>query len=717
MLLIGLTGAVLAGLASATPAVAVGGEPVTDAAYNFVASVHTGTGENDLGCTGALVAPQWIATAKECFGQVALGAPARPATVTVGRTDLTAAGGHTAPVVLLVPHPDRNLVLAKLATPAAGVTPVPVSSVAPVAGERLTAAGFGRTRTQWVPDRLHGGAFDVTEVGASSLTLTGTAADSVICKGDAGGPAVRTTGSGPELVALHDRSWQGGCLGETETRRGAVETRLDDLGGWIRQSVADVNIFGATADGKLTWTAIASASGDRIGATVTSTQSLGFTPKAMATLNVNTVLVTNGSGVLYRVDVTGTTPALTFGAPVEVARGYTHDRLTFDGDGSLYGIAGDTLRRYTVTTAKPGPGNIINNTLVGSGFSLQSLTATGPDWILGATSAGVLRSYQIDAFGKWTGASLATSGWGGYTHLVSPGNGIYYGRTSAGRLARFVDAAPFDGKGTDIATFPNDPVDASGWDQALLSALPFRAFPQSPADVSVFGADAAGHLTYTAIDSATGDRVPAVTSAATLGFETKAMATLDHDTVLVTSTAGRLYRVDVQTTLPALTFAAPVNLAGGWTHDRLSYDGYGSLYGIAAGVLHRYEIGAAKPVAADITGHVTVGTGFGLTTLTATGPDWILGTTSAGVLISYNVDETGKWTRYELAASGWTGLTHLVSPGNGFYYARTTAGGLNRYKDALPFDGKGTDIQRFDNDPVDTAGWTQRLLSAQPFTA
>ena len=712
MLIVSLTAAVLAGLASATPAAAVGGEPVTGNTYDFVAHVRTGAGDDALGCTGALVAPQWILTAKDCFGD--RGA-ATPATVTVGRTDLTTTGGHVAPVVQLVSYPGRNIVLAKLATPAAGITPVAIAGSAPVSGERLTAAGFGRTRTDWVPDRLHAASFDVTEVGAAALTVAGATADSVICRGDAGGPTVRTNGSRPELVALHDRSWQGGCLGETETRRDAFETRVDDLGDWIRQSTADVNVFGATADGRLTWSAVDGASGDRLG-TVTSAQTLGFTPKAMATLNATTVLVTSG-GVLYRVDVTGTSPQLTFGAPVEIGRGWTHDLLTFDGDGSLFGIAGDTLRRYTVTSAKPGSSNIINNTLVGTGFSLQTLTATGPDWIIGATSAGVLRSYRIDAAGKWTGASLATSGWAGYTHLVSPGNGIYYGRTAAGRLNRFLDAAPFDGKGTDIQAFPNDPVDAGGWDQVVLSALPMRSFPRSPADVSVFGADAAGHLTYTVIDSAGGDRVATATSAATLGFETKAMATLDFDTVLVTSTAGRLYRVDVLTTLPTLTFAAPVNLAGGWTHDRLAYDGYGSLYGIAAGVLHRYEIGKAKPVAADITDHLTVGTGFGLSTLTATGPDWILGTTSAGVLISYNVDDAGQWTRHELAASGWAGLTHLVSPGGGLYYARTAAGGLNRYKDAAPFDGKGTDIQRFDNDPVDTTGWSQKLLSAQPFTA
>jgi hypothetical protein len=195
------------------------------------------------------------------------------------------------------------------------------------------------------------------------------------------------------------------------------------------------------------------------------------------------------------------------------------------------------------------------------------------------------------------------------------------------------------------------------------------------------------------------------------------MATLDFDTLLVTSTAGRLHRVDVLTTTPSLTFAPPTNLAGGWTHDLLAYDGHGSLYGIAAGILHRYELGKAKPAAADITGHIVIGDGFSLKTLTATGPDWILGTTSTGLLRSYQIDAAGGWVGASLATTGWGAYTHLVSPGNGLYYARTSTGGVLRFLDAAPFDGKGTDIQAFTSDPVDTAGWAQKLLSAQPFTA
>jgi hypothetical protein len=64
--------------------------------------------------------------------------------------------------------------------------------------------------------------------------------------------------------------------------------------------------------------------------------------------------------------------------------------------------------------------------------------------------------------------------------------------------------------------------------------------------------------------------------------------------------------------------------------------------------------------------------------------------------------------------TGWS-VTHLTSPGNGLYYARTAAGALNRYLDANPVDGVGTDITSFPTDPVDASGWNQQLISAQPF--
>ncbi len=714
--------AVAVSLAGAAPSRAVGGSAVTDGRYGFVAEISIGTGDGARACSGALVAPQWVVTARDCFAAgaqpVTLGVPATAATVTVGRLDLTTTAGHVSPVSYLVPHPDRDVVLAKLVTPATGVTPVPVAAAPAAAGEVLRMAGFGRTATEWRPDRLHAADFTVGTVSPAGLSVEPATADATVCKGDAGGPALRDGAGGLELVGVHDESWQGGCLGNSaETRRGATETRVDDLAGWIRQTSSDVAVYGALPDGRLTYSVIDSATGDRL-TTVTSGASLGFAPKAMAALNATTLLVTSPAGRLHRVDVTGNNPVLTFAAPVDIAGGWVHDRLAYDGDGSLYGIAGDTLRRYTVTTAKPARGgHIINNTAIGTGFTLRTLTATGPDWILGTTAAGTLRSYRITPEGGWQSATLATdSSWAGLTSLVSPGGGLYYGRTATGGMQRFADTAPFDLSGADLRSFPADPVDTAGWDATVLAAVPFSAYPQGPADVSVFGATSDGRLTYSAIDSATGDRLTTVTSGSTLGFVPKAMATLNFDTVLVTSPAGRLHRVDVLATSPSLVFAPPVDLGGGWVHKLLAYDGRGSLFGIAGSSLRRYTVTAAKPSAANITANTLIDDGFVLDTLTAAAPGWILGTTSAGQLLSYQIRGAGDWSRYALATSGWT-MTHLTSPGNGVYYARNAAGGLLRFADAAPTNGSGTDITAFPGDPVDAGGWTQILLSAQPYIA
>jgi hypothetical protein len=722
----GLTvAAVAATVLAAGSAHAVSGDPITDAAYGFVARISVGAHPDARGCTGALVAPQWIATARSCFGgpDVPLGAPATAATVTVG--------GHASPVVWLAPHPDRDVVLARLATPATGVTPVRVGTAAPAAGESLRTAGFGRTRTDWVPDRAHSAVFTVAAVESATLALDPAGDTAAVCKGDAGGPAVRETATGPELVALHYTSGQGGCLGAPDgAPRSAVETRVDDLAGWIRQTtVAEVGIYGVRPDGRLTYSVIDAPTGDRL-TTVTSTAALGFTPKAAVALDPTTLLVTSTAGRLHRVDVTGNNPALTFAAPVDVAGGWTHDLLTYDGDGSLFGIAGSTLLRYTLTRGKPArPEHLIQRTVVAaSGATLRTLTATGPDFVLGTTASGQLRSYRIAPAGTWEGADLqVASSWAQLTSLVSPGRGLYYGRTPAGGLQRFTDPTPYDLNGAGLQSFPNDPVDTAGWDATILAAVPFDAYPRNPVDTSVFGLTADGRLTFSAIDSDTGDRLATVTSAATLGFTPRAIATLNATTLLVTSTGGVLHRVDVIATQPSLVFAPPVVVgARGWTHRLLSYDGRGSLFGISGdSTLHRYTVTAAKPAAANITGNTVIPGAFTLTTLVASAPSYILGTTGAGELVGYAISGT-SWDRHSLA-TGWKvaplgtaapaadAVTHLVSPGNGAYFARLGGGGMLRFRDASPTNGAGNDITAFPNDPVDTAGWTQIALSAQPY--
>ncbi|WP_203186214.1 trypsin-like serine protease [Streptomyces pratensis] len=230
--------AAVGSLTLASPAQAVIGDAVADKTYTFTAKIQIGEGDASRACTGTLVNNQWLLTAASCFGDdpasLVAGAPALPSTATIGRTDLTSTAGHVRAITQLVPRTDRDLVLAKLATPVAGPSFLHPATAVPVAGESLTGAGYGRTADTWVPDSLHAGAFSVGTVETTTVGIDGTP----VCKGDSGAPVFREKNGRPELVAIASRSWQGGCLGSEETRTGAVASRVDDIRAWITESTA-----------------------------------------------------------------------------------------------------------------------------------------------------------------------------------------------------------------------------------------------------------------------------------------------------------------------------------------------------------------------------------------------------------------------------------------------------------------------------------------------
>ncbi|MEV4315855.1 trypsin-like serine protease [Actinocrispum sp. NPDC049592] len=195
-----------------------GGTPAADGAYTFLAKVDVGTARS---CSGALVDPNWVLTAKSCFPENPQGgAPAVATTATVGRA---------VKVVNLVPQADRNLVLARLETAVTDVQPVALGTTAPAAGDSVRIAGFGRTATEWVPSKPHTAVTSVTSVAATTLGLQSQSGGVTTCKGDSGGPALREANGSVSLVGVHSASWMKGCFGETETRDGATESRVDNI--------------------------------------------------------------------------------------------------------------------------------------------------------------------------------------------------------------------------------------------------------------------------------------------------------------------------------------------------------------------------------------------------------------------------------------------------------------------------------------------------------
>ncbi|MGW2874801.1 FG-GAP-like repeat-containing protein [Streptomyces sp. NPDC001233] len=232
-----LAAALASGVLTGVGAQAVTGDAAANGSFAFTARLDIGNGQR--ACSAALVAPQWLAASAHCFvddlnaSQIAAGKPKLKTTATIGRTDLTTTSGQVREVVELVPRPDRDLVMARLDSPTTGITPVSLAKSAPAAGEELKVAGFGRTKDEWSPLKLHTAVFTVDSVTDSTLAMSGKTAADAICAGDSGAPIVRQRDGKTELVGLASQSWQGGCFGTdpAQTRNSAISTRLDNIAG------------------------------------------------------------------------------------------------------------------------------------------------------------------------------------------------------------------------------------------------------------------------------------------------------------------------------------------------------------------------------------------------------------------------------------------------------------------------------------------------------
>ncbi|WP_063607814.1 FG-GAP-like repeat-containing protein [Amycolatopsis rifamycinica] len=267
---VAVTAALLAaGVLAAVPAEAVsGGTAAAAGAYPYAAKLTS----DGRACGGALVEPDLVLTAASCFPENPQGGvPAKATTATLGRTSLSGTGGHVVAVTNVVVRGDRDVALARLATPVTDIAPLPLSTIPvnyPSGDETLSLAGYGRTESEWVPDTLHVGTFKAPSSTATTLSLAGTNGTDA-CKGDAGAPIFRDAGGRTDVVAVTSSSWQHGCFGETTTRQGTTAARIDDIAGWIRQQTLAPTAKAVGHAITLTWHPVTGRTGYHVYASAT----------------------------------------------------------------------------------------------------------------------------------------------------------------------------------------------------------------------------------------------------------------------------------------------------------------------------------------------------------------------------------------------------------------------------------------------------------------
>ncbi|MEV6241665.1 trypsin-like serine protease [Lentzea sp. NPDC051838] len=204
----------------------VDGTPVADGAQPYVARITVGT---ESACTGALIDPYWVVTANGCVPD------GREATAVIGRTQAGQTTGVTSKITQVVRRDDRDIALVKLEFPVMDLPKLKIATTPAAAGEVLKISGWGRTRQTFANDRLHVASFSVDSANGQTVAVTGQSVG--LCKGDAGGPAIREVNGVAELVAVGTKSWQGGCYGVSDTRTGATAGRVDNIGAWITEQI------------------------------------------------------------------------------------------------------------------------------------------------------------------------------------------------------------------------------------------------------------------------------------------------------------------------------------------------------------------------------------------------------------------------------------------------------------------------------------------------
>jgi hypothetical protein len=156
-----------------------------------------GGGVRSGACSGALIAPLWVATAGHCFHDLddrrIGGPPPYTMTVTIGKLKDTDPGGHVARVVDVRQSPVNDFAVVKLSAPVTGVEPLAVAGAPPAVGAPLRFAGWG-SLSATVPGPstfLKRGRFTVSSIGSTTLETASVGertVENTPCPEDSGAP-------------------------------------------------------------------------------------------------------------------------------------------------------------------------------------------------------------------------------------------------------------------------------------------------------------------------------------------------------------------------------------------------------------------------------------------------------------------------------------------------------------------------------------------------
>jgi secreted trypsin-like serine protease len=191
------------------------------------------------GCSGALIAPEWIITAGHCFHDVnkvpVSGPPQYQTTAALGTVNVTDDPGEVRTIVDVAQSPVNDVALAKLSAPVDDITPLAVDPATPTTGENLELAGWGATSdVNAAPsNQLYLGGFAVSSVATNTIAVTGVtpSPDTSACLYDSGAPyfipADNTTG---QLVSVENNGPD--CPHSTPE----TTARVDVLVSWITET-------------------------------------------------------------------------------------------------------------------------------------------------------------------------------------------------------------------------------------------------------------------------------------------------------------------------------------------------------------------------------------------------------------------------------------------------------------------------------------------------